>query len=281
MLFFRGAALDDARHVAFAAKFGELDDIKPYIALGRKNRFDYDELFDVSNLNDDGSIAQTGTRRYWLGQGNSLFHVDSSFNPRRAGFSLLRAHQLPPLGNGGDTQFADARTAFDELDEGMKKKLIEEDYVAAHSLWHSRKTAAPDFEEFKSIDPQKFPFGRHKLIQKHEGSGRMNLYIASHVHHLEKQDPRTGKLDEVDNEVSQPIIRELLKHTTRPENVLSVEWKEDGDLVVWDNTCVMHRVDGGAYEGKYVRDMRRCTVHDGSGTAWGFNEKNAPRMGLP
>lgn len=63
VLVFREAALDDARHVAFAGQFGELDDVKPYLVLGRKNRFDYDELFDVSNINDDGSLVQVDSQR--------------------------------------------------------------------------------------------------------------------------------------------------------------------------------------------------------------------------
>ena len=33
--------------------------------------------------------------------------------------------------------------------------------------------------------------------------------------------------------------------------------------------------------GKYKRDMRRTTVHDGSGSAWGLNERTTKRMGLP
>jgi len=63
--------------------------------------------------------------------------------------------------------------------------------------------------------------------------------------------------------------------------VLTVEWENDGDLVVWDNTCVMHRAGGGSFHGKYVRDMRRATVHDGSSQAWGLNEKSEVRAGMP
>jgi alpha-ketoglutarate-dependent 2,4-dichlorophenoxyacetate dioxygenase len=54
-----------------------------------------------------------------------------------------------------------------------------------------------------------------------------------------------------------------------------------GDLVIWDNTCVMHRAVGGLFEGKYKRDMRRATVHDGSSQAWGLNEHTDQRQGLP
>lgn len=202
------------------------------------------------------------------GQGNSLFHVDSSFNPRRAGYSLLRAHELPPKGTGGNTEFADARTAYDELPEDLKKELLEKDYVVCHSLYHSRKLASPG--SLSDINPEDHFMSRHRLIQPHEPSGRMNLYIASHAHHIEGVSP----------EKSQQILSTVYKHACQPKYVVSIDWQNDGDLILWDNTCVMHRAAGGSFEGKYKRDMRRATVHDGSSHAWGLNEKGSEtRMG--
>jgi alpha-ketoglutarate-dependent 2,4-dichlorophenoxyacetate dioxygenase len=97
-----------------------------------------------------------------MGRGNSLFHVDSAFNPRRAGYSLLRAHKLPPKGTGGNTDFEDTRTAWDRLPEGWKQKLLEKNYID-HSLWHSRKKAAPDSPYLMNIDPMKYGFGRNQV----------------------------------------------------------------------------------------------------------------------
>lgn len=151
VLVFRQTGLDDDSHVAFARKFGELDDVTPYNKLGRINRLKYDELFDVSNVDGEGGIIQPGSMRWVLGKGNQvgqhacgltqIFHVDSSFNPRRAGLSMLLAHELPPRGNGGDTEFADTRTAYDDLDEETKERV--KDYVLWHSQHHSRRRASP------------------------------------------------------------------------------------------------------------------------------------------
>ena len=99
----------------------------------------------------------------------------------------------------------------------------------------------------------------------------MNLYIAAHVHHIEGL---------VDGESSELIDR-LFKHATQKRFVAKVEWKQPGDLVIWDNTCVMHRAVGGAFMRKFKRDMRRTTVHDASSEAWGLNEKSDVRQGLP
>ena len=196
-----------------------------------------------------------------------MFHVDSSFNPRRAGYSLLRAYELPPKGTGGNTEYADTRTAYDELPEDIKNELIEKDYVVCHSLYHSRKLASP--ESLKDINPEDHFMSRHKLIQRHEPSGRMNLYIAAHAHHVEGVSRGTSK----------EILDTVYKHACQPKYVVSIDWQNNSDLILWDNTCVMHRAAGGSFEGKYKRDMRRATVHDMNKHAWGLNEISTDRMG--
>lgn len=53
----------------FSKRFGELDDVKPYISAGRKHRLKYTELFDVSNVDVDGSILDPESSR---GQANKV-----------------------------------------------------------------------------------------------------------------------------------------------------------------------------------------------------------------
>jgi len=170
---------------------------------------------------------------------------------------------------GGHTAFVDTRTAFDDLPNKMKQRLLENDHIANHSMWHSRKLAAPEF--FAHINPSDHGFGRHQLVQMHEPSGRMNLYIAAHVHHL----------DALEESESTKLIQELYTHATQSQYQVEIGWHDVGDLVVWDNTCTMHRAVGGDFVRKYRRDMRRVTVHDGSSTAWGLNDKTAKRQGMP
>lgn len=170
---------------------------------------------------------------------------------------------------GGETDFADVRTAFDQLPTTLKEELRDQDYIAAHSLWHSRKTAAP--ETFADVNPEDYPMGRHRLVQRHEASGRETLYLAAHIHHIEGLDP----------DASRALLDQLFRHATQPRYVLRIGWESPGDMVLWDNTSVMHRAVGGSFEGRFRRDMRRATVHDGSSSAWGLNEKSDVRQGLP
>ena len=255
--------MNDDQHVSFSSKIGELDNVKRYLTGGRKLRYTHYELFDAGNVDEDGNVIHPDAPRSHYNKGNALFHVDSSFNPRRASWSLLRAFTLPPPGTGGETEFADSRASWDDLEPGLKEDLLAKDYVGAHTLLHSRKLGSPAF--FADLDPTSQPMTRHKLLQTHEPSGRKNLYIAAHCHHLETS---VGQLSE---EESTGLLKRLMEHVTQPKHVLSVNWENEGDMVAWDNTGVMHRATGGSFEGKFVRDVRRTTVHDDSSTAWGLN----------
>ena len=170
---------------------------------------------------------------------------------------------------GGHTAFADTRTAFDDLTDDLKSELLNKDYIAHHSMHHSRKLAAPDF--FADVNPLDYPMGRHRLVQRHEASDRMNLYIAAHIHHLESDEP----------EVAKALVDRLYEHATSARYTVEIEWENPGDLVIWDNTCTMHRAVGGPFLRTYRRDMRRATVHDGSSRAWGLNERTEVRVGMP
>ncbi|CAH0058373.1 unnamed protein product [Clonostachys solani] len=265
----RSTGLSDEAHIKFSAYFGDLDDVRPYQKAGRLHRLAYPELFDAGNIDPHtGTVAPLTAAQVIGNKANELFHVDSSFNGRRAGHSLLLAHVLPPKGTGGATEFSDSRTAYDDLSQEKKNQI--EDLVANHSLFHSRKTVMPEY--FKDTDPAKLPLSKHKLAQVHEYSGRKNLYIASYCHSIVGMKP----------EESDALLKELKDHVEKPCYRLTIDWEDSGDMIIWDNTSVMHRATGGAYEGKHPRDMRRTTVKDMSSTRFGLNGDGADwRVGLP
>lgn len=244
---FRRTGLTDDSHVAFSRRFGELDNIKRYLTPGRKLRYELLELFDAGNLDADGEIVPPDHPRAHYNKGNALFHVDSSFNPRRSSYSLLRAVIIPPAGEGGETEFADARTAWDELGQETRAQLLgaggDGGLAGAHSISHSRKLADPEY--FKDLDPEAGPMARHRVAQVHEPSERMSLYVGHHLSHIEG----------MDRAESDELVRKLNAHATQPKYVTSVSWESPGDLVIWDNRAVLHRATSGPFEGKFKRDM--------------------------
>lgn len=248
--------------IAFASRFGELDSVKQHYINHPKGfaalRIPLYEIFDVSNLDEQNEIFDLAKdpRRKTAANGNATWHADGAFNPRRTGLSLLRAVELPPKGTGGHTEFADSRTAYDDLSQEMRERI--EDYVTCNSIIHNRQTANPGSPLFKDINVLDHITARHRLVQTHEGSGRKNLYITSYAHHIEGLPIEEG----------QKLLDELREHCKKDKYRYDLQWESSGDIAIWDNTAVLHRATNGSFEGKHRRDMRRVSVFDM--TKWGY-----------
>ncbi|WP_054530874.1 TauD/TfdA family dioxygenase [Erythrobacter sp. SG61-1L] len=239
---YRDTGLTDEQHVEFSRNFGYLERVPA--REGMKMRLPFRELFDASNLNLEGEITQDPAAIQYR-KGDRLWHTDSAFMEKRTSYSLLLAHQVP--GEGGETWFADTRTAYDDLPEDMKEFL--EDKVGVNSLWWSRMKAGAEIAE-EEIDAR--PKARHPLVHTHKGSGRKALFIAAHTMDIEGMDKDEGR----------SLIKQLIEHCTQPQYIFSVKWNA-GDLVIWDNLCTMHR--GGEFDYEHEkRDMRRTTVREGT-----------------
>ena len=238
----RDTHMSDADHVEFSRNFGYLE--RTPERAGMKKRLPFPELFDASNLNQDGDITQDPAAIQYR-KGDRLWHTDSAFMEKRTSYSLLLAHEVPP--EGGETWFADTRSAYDDLPQDMKDFL--EDKVGINTLWWSRKLAGADIPDEEIEERYK---AKHPLVHVHKGSGRKALFIAAHTMDVEGMSKEEGRA----------LIRQLIEHCTQPQYVFSVSWNV-GDMVIWDNLCSMHR--GGDYDySKYKRDMRRTTVREGT-----------------
>lgn len=172
---------------------------------------------------------------------------------------------IPPAGSGGATEFADSRSAWDDLDQATQQLLLRDGgLVGGHSISHSRKMGSPEF--FRDLDVAAAPMHFHRVAQVHEPSGRMNLYVGGHLNHI-----RGLTSADEEKESSEALVKRLNAHVTQSKNVMSVEWHGPGDMIIWDNRAVLHRATGGPFEDKWKRDMRRTTVHDDGTYAWGVN----------
>lgn len=181
----------------------------------------------------------------------------------------LIAHELPPKGTGGATEFGDTRQAYADLDDETKQLL--EGKLGVHSHFHSRRVALPTFPTFAALDPNDYPMSKHPIVQTHKGSGRKALYIASHLHHI----------DGMPEPQSSELILKLRKMVEEDQYVMKVYYDQPGDVVIWDNTAVVHRAGGGengGWAGKYRRDIRKWMVFDGSEEEWGANERGTPKF---
>lgn len=245
ILVFPGQSLDDDRHLAFSRNFGPLEiaATSSKVMTEARQRLASSEIGDVSNLDADNRPRARTDRRRLHELGNRLWHTDSSFKPTPAKYSLLYAHAVPP--QGGETEFADLRAGYDALPDARKKEI--QDLVAIHHLMHSRRSIG--FDDYAPEEEAAYPPVPQRVVRYLPDSGRRTLYLASHASHIADWPVPEGRV----------LLRDLTEHTTQREFVYRHAWRE-GDLVMWDNRCTMHRAR--PFDESHARDLRRTTVED-------------------
>ena len=243
VLVLRDQNINDDQQIAFSERFGALETSLGFDQYGGVTR---PEISRISNVGDDNQIRPHDHEKSRYHRGNNLWHSDSSFKPIPANISLLSGREVPPV--GGETQFADARTAYDEWPGSVSGTMKEdlEDLICEHSIIFSRQLIVGDI--FTEKEKRKLKPVRQALIRKHSETGRRVFYLGSHCHFVEGGDyPK-----------SRALITELTSWITRPEFVYSHKWKPL-DLVMWDNQAVLHRGNPWPDE-DYRRVMHRTTV---------------------
>ena len=243
----RDQQINDEQQMAFARALGPLEPMPAQVGM-EKQRLKHREMVDISNLEVDGSLLPADDRRRLFNLGNMLWHTDSSFKTTPAKYSMLHARVIPP--EGGETEFADMRAAWDALPARMQQRI--EHMVCDHSLIYSR--AMLGFDAFTEDERKTFAPVPQRLVRRHAGSGRRSLYLASHI----------GAIHGMPRPEALMLIRDLTEHATQREFVYSHTWRVH-DLVIWDNRCTLHR--GRPYDDqRYTRDMRRMTLEDSAPT---------------
>ena len=240
VLVFRGQPLDQAQQIAYSRQFGPLD-AGLRKATGAPTRFQYDELIDVGNVALDGSVAGRDNAKLIGVLANQLWHSDSTFQDLPVKYSMLSA--VTVTDEGGETQWADLRAAWDALPEKTRRHV--EGRTAWHSAFHSRIGLGDD--RYTQEQLARFPSIERPLVHVHPGSGRKVLFPSVHCERVSGLTLPEGRL----------LVAELLEHATQRELVYTHTWRV-GDYVMWDNRATLHR--GRRYDLSARRDLRRTTT---------------------
>ena len=241
VLVFHNQDIDDAQQLAFTESLGELENS---IGAGLRKPDEYrlpTQFADVSNLDKENKVYGREDRRRLFAIGNRLWHSDSSFKPVPSKYSLLHSRAVPST--GGNTEFADMRTAYEALDNQTKAEI--EDMICAHSQIFSRKSVG--FELFDEEERIRMAPVRQRLVRTHPSTGRKSLFLSSHA----------GEIEGVPQPEAMLLLKDLTEHATQREFVYSHKWRLH-DLVMWDNRRTMHRAR--PFPEHEPRDMRRTTV---------------------
>lgn len=233
---------EDERQMAFTREwFGDLE--VQVGTIGTEARL-HPNLADWSNVDPEknGKLLSWDDKRMIYQSGNQRWHSDSSYKPVPAKYSLLSAREVPPT--GGETQFASERHAYASLPDD--KRALVDDLVVVHSLLYSRSVIAKGL--FRPEQERAIPPSRQALVRANPVNGKKALFIGAHAWYIEGWD----------YERSRELLDGLLEHTTQPSNIYEHNWTP-GDLVIWDNRCVLHR--GRTWDAEaHRRVLRRTTV---------------------
>lgn len=227
VLTFPRQFLTEDEQIQFAQRFGELEHVS----------------VPISNQRKDGTIVREDAHRYWILRGNERWHHDSSFMPLAAKASSLTAMVVPS--SGGQTEWADARAGYDALDSAIKEKLGS--LCARHSNYWSHEQLGQPTHTGEGYGFHTLGAPLRPLVKIHPVTGRKAVYSGRHAYGIE------GFSDEQ----SFTFLKELIESIAQPPRVWGIDW-EPGDFAIFDNRCIMHRVQ--PYDYSEPRVMRHTRV---------------------
>jgi alpha-ketoglutarate-dependent 2,4-dichlorophenoxyacetate dioxygenase len=244
LLLFRGLDMTDERQIAFSERFG------PLLRATSNNPGGGTPFSRQSNLDmKTGQFIPADDKRMRYQKANEGFHSDGSYRVVPSLCSLLSGRVVPP--EGGATEFTTMRAAWNALPEAKRRPL--EGLVAVHDLYYSRSLVDPTVmnDEQKSETPPV----RQAVVRTNPVNGRKTLFIGAHASHIAGWPVEEGRA----------LLKELLAFCSQPQFIYRHEWRE-GDLVVYDNRCLLHRAT--PYDiARYKRVLQRTTVSDSGPTA--------------
>jgi len=243
-LWFPEQSVSDDMQLAFTKLLGEPE--PSHVKLGQEGVIEY--FITIGNVQDDGSVFGNDHPKTRFLTGNNMWHSDSSFREVPTYVTIMCAYEVPD--EGGMTQFVSQRAAYNRLTE--KTQVDIDPLIAIHDYVFSRSKVGDD-----AVTPShanSLPPVRQKLVRKNPATGERNFYVGSHAREIEGW----GFAE------SRDLLDDLLARTTEREHIYEHTWSP-GDLVIWDNRCLLHR--GSGYDAdKYRRRMRQTRVQGAGST---------------
>ena len=230
VVVFRDQHFTDADLVRFGSRFGEFQYSNPLpsplanegkVKQGGRQE-EHPEITVVSNVVENG-VAIGG-----LGDGELVWHSDMSSFEAPPNQTMLYALEVPP--RGGRTGFNNMYRAFEtlppQLHERTKNLALKHDATVDAAGYVRRQFAGT-----AELDIRETPGAVHPLVRTHPETGRACLFLGRRA---------KSYLAGLALPESETLLDALWAHATQDRFAWFHEWRP-GDLVMWDNRCVMHR----------------------------------------
>ena len=235
VLRFRGQRLSDDDLMRFSRALGELDWAPVAATNDAPEGREY--IMVVSNVVENGqAIGQ-------LGAYEALWHTDMSYVAEPPMASALYSLEAPP--SGGDTGFCNMYRALEALPGELRRAV--EGKTCIHDA--SRNSAGELRRGFVDApDATQTVGAEHPVVRTHPVTGRKALFLGRR---------RNAFIRGLSLADSEALLEALWEHSTRREFTWYQQWRA-GDLILWDNRCVMHRRD--AFDPAMRRVMHRTQI---------------------
>ncbi|KKX60074.1 TauD/TfdA dioxygenase family protein [Pseudomonas putida] len=218
VLFLRDQDISRAEHVAFAQRFGELED-HPVVG----SHPEYPGLVQVYK-NPDSPVD-----RY-----ENSWHTDATWREAPPLGAVLRCLECPPV--GGDTMWANMVEAYKHLPNDVKARI--EGLRARHSIEATFGAAMPI--EKRLALKARYPDAEHPVVRIHPETGEQVLFVNSFTTHFTNF--HTAERVRVGQDFSQgssELLRYLTSQASIPEYQVRWRWKPNS-IAIWDNRSTQH-----------------------------------------
>jgi alpha-ketoglutarate-dependent taurine dioxygenase len=222
-LVFPDQALSREAQYAFTAQFGEVE-----VHGGGRSDKRQDVAHVTANLDADGNPSD----RFAKGA-NYRWHTDKPYYRTPPAVTVLYAVELPP--DGGDTEFANTRLAYEALDDATQRRITG---LRVMFQWEAGRRPGYYANELPPVD--------HPLVRTHPDTAKPALYLGNHAMGIVGMSEDDGAA----------LLGELLAHATQPRFTYAHRWRP-GDLVMWDNRCTLHRAVANYDMNRHRRVMHR------------------------
>ncbi len=234
-LVFPDQKLSREQQYAFTANFGQVE----RHGSGNAQHKRHAVAHVISNLDSAGNPVDRSSSPV----SNYRWHTDKSYYPVPPMLTALYAVEMPP--RGGDTEFANTALGYAELSAKVKRRIAGLRVVFRWGASAGELNASLPSDAVRRTHP---PVD-HPLVRTHPETGSKALYLGNHASHILGMPEAEGAA----------LLDELLEHTTQRPFVYAHRWWV-GDLVIWDNRCLLHRAVANYEMGRYRRILHRSVV---------------------
>lgn len=220
VLLVRNQNLTDPELLAVGRRFGALEPPGMSV-IGKPYLDDYPDVLVITNRLD-----KQGRPLGNLGNGEASWHTDMSYREIPISTAILHCLEVPKRG-GGNMYYISMYEAYETLPQRLK--LAIEGKLCIHDeTYNSAGQIRKGFSEV--TDPRQAPGARHPLVRVHPVTGRKALYLGRR---------RNAYIIGLPLDESESILDQLWAHATLCTVVGWGEWGL-GDVLIWDNRCLLH-----------------------------------------